>query len=208
MSRVAAKNTELSPAKREQILRGARDAFAHLGYERASVDFIARRAGCSKATIYNHFHDKKDLFFACFAGELQVRASFIAMLEAAPRPDVEGDLRALADALLRLVVAPNVIRRWRIIAAEVERFPELGQSLWTFGGQLSHDMLTGWMERAGAAGLLRIDDADEAAVDFAVLTIGDLLRKLQIGVIREASEEDIRRNVDRAVRTFLRAYRP
>jgi AcrR family transcriptional regulator len=204
---VARTTTELSPAKREQILRGARAAFAELGYERTSVDLIATRAGCSKATIYNHFHDKKALFFASFAGEVQIRESFIAILEAAPSANVEADLRALADALLRLVVSPNNMRRWRIIAAEVERFPEMGQSLWACGAQIGHEKLAAWLERAGSAGLLRIDDPADAAVDFSGLVHGDLHRKLQLGVVGEASEEDIRRNVDRAVATFLRAYR-
>jgi AcrR family transcriptional regulator len=208
LSRPAAKHTELSPAKREQILRGAREAFGQLGFERASVDLIAARAGCSKATIYNHFHDKKDLFFASFESELRFRDSFHALLEAAPGIDPESDLRALADALLRLVVAPNALRRWRIIAAEVERFPELGQSLWDSGAQVGHDKLTEWMERAGAQGHLRIEDPSEAAVDFSGLLLGDLVRKLHLGVLAAASEADVQRNVDRAVRTFLRAYRP
>jgi TetR/AcrR family transcriptional regulator, mexJK operon transcriptional repressor len=207
MSRLAAKSTEISPAKREQILRGAREAFGQLGFERASVDLIAARAGCSKATIYNHFHDKKALFFACFAGEVQIRDSFVKQLDATPGEDVEGELRGLADALLRLVVSPTSIRRWRIIEAEVERFPELGQSLWTSGAQICQDKMAAWMERAGAAGLLRIEDPEDAAIDFSALVLGNLVRKLQIRVLRKASEEDLRHNVDRAVGTFLRAYR-
>lgn len=207
MSRAAAKQTELSPLKREQILRGAREAFSQLGYERASVDLIATQAGCSKATIYNHFHDKKALFFACFPGD-QIRESFLAKLDSEPGEEPETDLRVLADALLRLVVAPNAIRRWRIIAAEVERFPELGQSLWACGAQSGHERLRAWMERAGAMGLLRIGDPDDAATDFSALVLGDLVKQLQLGVLEKASEEQIRKNIDRAVSTFLRAYRP
>ena len=40
-----------------QILSGARAVFAELGYERGSVDEAAARAGVSKATVYNHFHE-------------------------------------------------------------------------------------------------------------------------------------------------------
>ena len=40
---------QLSAAKRRQILAGARETFRELGYEHASVDAIAARAGVAKA---------------------------------------------------------------------------------------------------------------------------------------------------------------
>ena len=64
MPRAHARSADLSPAKREQILEGARQAFTEHGYERASVDLVAARAGVSKATVYNHFEDKRALFTA------------------------------------------------------------------------------------------------------------------------------------------------
>ena len=59
MSPPGASAADTSSAKRRQILDGARQVFSELGYERASVDQIAARAGVSKATVYNHFQDKK-----------------------------------------------------------------------------------------------------------------------------------------------------
>ena len=43
------------PEKRRKIIAAARKVFAEHGFERASVDQIATRAGVSKATVYNHF---------------------------------------------------------------------------------------------------------------------------------------------------------
>ncbi|HVI96538.1 MAG TPA: helix-turn-helix domain-containing protein, partial [Anaeromyxobacter sp.] len=64
-------NGEPVPAKRRQILDGARLVFGELGYERASVDLIAARAGVSKATVYNHFADKQALFVAAVVEECE-----------------------------------------------------------------------------------------------------------------------------------------
>ncbi|MES2551318.1 MAG: helix-turn-helix domain-containing protein, partial [Pseudomonadota bacterium] len=48
--------------KFDQVLEGARTIFMRDGFERASVDDIAREAGVSKATIYAYFPDKQLLF--------------------------------------------------------------------------------------------------------------------------------------------------
>ena len=50
------------PDKRRAIMRAANLVFGRDGYTRATVDAIAREAGVSKKTIYNHFDDKEALF--------------------------------------------------------------------------------------------------------------------------------------------------
>ncbi len=55
------------PAKRAQILDGAREVFARLGFDAASMNDITREAGVSKSTIYVYFASKEDLFEALVA---------------------------------------------------------------------------------------------------------------------------------------------
>ena len=47
--------------RREEILSAALDVFAERGYHGSSIDDIARRAGVSKALIYEHFASKEEL---------------------------------------------------------------------------------------------------------------------------------------------------
>src|SRR4051812_4925326 len=49
-------------AKRRQILEGARSVFLSQGFDRASMDEIARAAGVSKGTLYVYFSNKQRLF--------------------------------------------------------------------------------------------------------------------------------------------------
>ena len=56
-------NPEIKKGRKfDQVLDGARDVFLRDGFEGASVDDIARRAGVSKATLYSYFPDKRLLF--------------------------------------------------------------------------------------------------------------------------------------------------
>ena len=48
--------------RRESILEAALDAFADGGYHQTSLDEVARRAGVSKALIYEHFSSKNELY--------------------------------------------------------------------------------------------------------------------------------------------------
>lgn len=48
-------------AQREKIVRAARDLYARYGVRKTAVEEIAREAGISKATVYNHFSGKEQI---------------------------------------------------------------------------------------------------------------------------------------------------
>ena len=66
--------------RREQILDGARRAFAAHGYERATVVELERAIGLSRGAIFSYFPSKWDLFYA-LAEEDQARAGEIWLEE-------------------------------------------------------------------------------------------------------------------------------
>jgi AcrR family transcriptional regulator len=49
-------------ARRQEILRTARQVFARRGYENATLDEIAEKAEFAKGTLYNYFDSKEVLF--------------------------------------------------------------------------------------------------------------------------------------------------
>lgn len=201
------KSAELSPAKRQQILTGARQMFSELGYERASVDLIATRAGVSKATIYNHFADKKALFVAGFLEESQeLRGALLASL-ATPGADVEADLRSIGEQFLRMLLSPHGLAIHRIIAAESSRFPDLGRTLFESGQRCMHGLMTTFLQQCADRGELRIDDPSRAAVHFVNLCKGDLHTRAQLGAANIGADA-IRETVRSGVEVFLRAFRP
>jgi AcrR family transcriptional regulator len=53
---------ERRTARREQILAGARRAFAEHGYEGATVARLEEATGMSRGAIFNYFPSKEDLF--------------------------------------------------------------------------------------------------------------------------------------------------
>lgn len=52
------------PARREQILRAATEAFARSGFAATSLDDVAREAGVTRMVVYTHFESKTALYQA------------------------------------------------------------------------------------------------------------------------------------------------
>ncbi|HEV8064725.1 MAG TPA: helix-turn-helix domain-containing protein, partial [Acidimicrobiales bacterium] len=51
-----------STERRAQLIEVGRDTFADVGYEAATVEEIARRAGITKPIVYGHFGGKEGLY--------------------------------------------------------------------------------------------------------------------------------------------------
>jgi AcrR family transcriptional regulator len=63
MEKTTAPRKRLSAAERRLTIEGAAtELFAERGYQRASVDEIARRSGVTPPVVYDHFASKRDLY--------------------------------------------------------------------------------------------------------------------------------------------------
>jgi TetR/AcrR family transcriptional regulator, mexJK operon transcriptional repressor len=196
------------PAKRRQILDGARLVFAELGFERASVDLIASRAGVSKPTIYKHYEDKKALFVACVAQDAEELRAGLRACTGDPAGDVEQTLQIVGEKMMRLFLSPGVLAFYRHVIAETANLPGLGKTLFARGPGVIQATIAGYLERWNHSGALRIEDPHVAAVQFVSLCQGDLLTRARFGILGGRVHEQVRETVARAVRTFVRAHRP
>ena len=87
--------------RRDTIISTAEEFFLNQGYEATFVDQIAVEAGYTKATIYNYFDTKDDLFVAVVA---RAYAKMIEVFEAAlQRLGPQSALRVLGDAYVTFV---------------------------------------------------------------------------------------------------------
>ncbi|HEX9241376.1 MAG TPA: TetR/AcrR family transcriptional regulator [Anaeromyxobacter sp.] len=200
-------NAVAPPGKREQVLAAARLVFGELGYERASVDLIAARAGVSKATIYSHFGDKQSLFVAAVVAECEALRSGLAPCREPPAGDVEEGLVRLGERIMTIFLTPAIRRLFRQATAESERLPEIGRLVFERGTSAVLEAIAHQLQRLAERGALRIPDPREAAIDFFALCQGDLTVRARLGVLEYPVDEKIRETVRRAVRTFVRAHR-
>lgn len=199
--------SDASSAKRRQILDGARLVFSEQGYERAAVDQIAARAGVSKATVYNHFQDKKALFVAAVVENCDQFRDDLARCVAAPSGDAEAVLLEIGTHVMTASLAPSAVSLYRQAIAQAEQMPEIGRMVFERGTLALQEFVATHLARWHEAGALRIDDPRSAAVAFVALCQGDLVIRMRLGVLERPVDDQIRATVERAVSIFIRAHR-
>lgn len=194
------------PAKRQQIIDGARRVFISMGFDGASMNDITREAGVSKGTIYVYFANKEELFEALIEEE---RGTIFQNLYEALEDD--GDLRrALVRfglALSAKITSEKVILAQRTVIGVSERIPELGARFYEKGPLRGHDRLAAFLARQIEKGLLAIGDVDLAAYQLGDLCLSKHFRQRIFAYRREAPEpQEIDYTVKSGVDVFLRAY--
>jgi AcrR family transcriptional regulator len=191
--------------KFDQVVNGARDIFMAVGFERASVDDIARAAGVSKATLYSYFPDKQLLFMEEVRCECKRHAGDIEDLVEAGLA-VDEALSVAAERILSIILSDFSQRVFRICVAEADRFPELGRQFYENGPLVVRGQLSAYLQKAVAAGELHIDDFDLAADQFAELCRADLFPRLVFGIDKSFEQEEVQRVIAGAVSMFLARY--
>jgi len=96
------KQSFIEIARRAQIVECAIDVIADLGYARASLDQIARRAGISKGVISYHFKGKDELIQEIIKAEYESGYTFITS-RLSTESSVAGILRVYIESDLEFM---------------------------------------------------------------------------------------------------------
>ena len=195
-----------SERKRQQILEGAGEVFLEAGFEGASVDDIAKRAGVSKATLYNHFADKRELFSVFLEEHCRKHAQRVFEVDA-DAGDLEATLRGIARNAVELTLSPFGLGAYRVAVAEARRFPELARVFFDSGPYLACRRLAQILAVFVGRGDLEIDDVDLAAQQLGMLCHAELHDKVLFRIRQSVTKREMHRIADAAVDMFLRAYR-
>lgn len=201
----ASTRTSANSNKHAQILAGASKVFVEDGYEGASMDRIAREAGVSKGTLYNYFANKDALFFALVEQECQGGDAHLAQLDAL-RHDPALLLAEFGRLCLGDLLAADGLAMFRIVLAEVQRFPELGRIIEREGPGRDVARLAAYLQGFVAHGMLVISDTRLAAEQFMSLCDAGIIRRVQL-TAEVPSAAQIEAQIQSAVTVFLRAYR-
>lgn len=195
------------PAKHAAIVDAALHTFLERGFNAATIEHIAARAGVSKVTIYSRFTDKESLFEAVVKEQTQQIAS-ATMSDAALQGDFEAQLKAFGRGLLTFLFASAHVALDRMLPQEIAHQPDLAHRFFDAGPGNSRTQLAALLEQGQANGRIAFDDGIAAAEDLMALWKGFADVELKFGVRHSMSKEDIEKRLERGTSVFLRAYRP
>ena len=173
-------------ARRDQILEGARRAFAKHGYEGATVAKLEEEIGLSRGAIFNYYPDKWALFFELAARDQHELTSL--MME----QGLDATIRHLADESPDwMSVYFEVLRRFR-------RNPELLQEFQRRGGEGREEEIQAWLKRLAAEGAFREDvKLEDIVLFFNIVANGvALARSLDLPIDADALLQLVHGGID------------
>lgn len=195
------------PAKHAAIMEAALHIFLELGFNAATIERIAERAGVSKVTIYNRFTDKETLFEAVVKQQAEQIAGVVLDEHSEINGTLANQLNAFGRSLLTFLFASQHVALDRMLPLEIAHQPEMALRFYASGPGLSRTYLAKLLERGRAAGDVSFPDAAAAAEDLMALWKGLVDVELKFGVRAELDSAEIDRRATHGTAVFLRAYK-
>ena len=147
--------------KREAILASATQLFLELGYEGSSMDKIAKLAGVSKLTVYNHFQDKEHLFGAAISLACDTRIPKY-LFEIDQHADVKEALLNVGCHFLSALYSPEAIKLTLLMSSLVQTNPEIVHLFYEAGPRKTHQNIEQLFTKIAQLRKMHIDNVTVA----------------------------------------------
>lgn len=196
----------LTQARRDAIVAAAAEVFLEIGYERASMDEVARRAGGSKATLYKYFSSKETMFETVVrnysARFLTEAASGLAQPENR-HLTLEQKLTRFGEDMLRVVASDNhALQIYRVVLGE-SGHSDIGQQFLESGIRQSMEALAQEMSAAMERGELAPANPMLRAIQFTTLVKAETEALFFLREMPKFSQEKISEMVANGLQLFL-----
>ncbi|WP_332931468.1 TetR/AcrR family transcriptional regulator [Alteromonas sp. 14N.309.X.WAT.G.H12] len=194
-------------ARRDAIVEAAKYVFREYGFEVASMDMIAKEFGGSKATLYNYFKSKDEIFFAVVKDT--VETDFEPVFQLLKQDDelpISSRLTQFGSEFLKMTLDSSVIAARRMVLAEIQR-SDIGRLFYENGPGLVIQLIAEFLEHEISAGRFVSCDTNLAAKQFKALLNAELHELYQFGCIENVEKACIDDVVTRAIEAFLTIYK-
>ncbi len=194
----------LSDQKREDIVKAAIQEFDNNGFQKTSMDQVAKTANVSKRTVYNHFPSKEALFteITAIMWEQGLAATAYQYQQELP---LDVQLTAIAEQEMALLKSSTFISVSRLIFAECFHTPGAVDKAMAQMGDAESGLII-WLKEACADKRLNIPDIHIASSQFYGLLKSVAFWPQVVGYGAYPEGEQYRELVDSSVAMFLKQY--
>lgn len=190
-------------AQRKAILDAAKAVFLERGYAGASIDAVVERAGGSKATVYALFGNKDGLLSALVAEGAERIAAAIRTVPVCT--SLKDSLHRVGAAYFHVVLEPQRLALFRLVAGESGQRPEVGDIFYRLGPQAGHKLMAEFIRKCAASDMLEAPDPEALADCFIHSLLGDLWARALFNPTRAPTANEVAHHLDFVVDLFMRA---
>lgn len=193
-----------SEEKRLQITDAAGMLFIEHGFEKVSMEEIAKSAGVSKQTVYSHFGNKQQLFTAAIDNKCDEYD--LVPNQANANMGCREYLEYFCIHLTALLNSSDAIGILRVCIRESAN-SEVGELFWQAGPGRIRQQLYNYLSEQTKLGNLRISNIDVACSQLCALLSETQTRNL-LCLNDDKSTKQLEDYARSCASMFLQAYRP
>ncbi len=191
--------------KGEAILKAAAEIFPRMGFDKTTMDGIARHAGVTKQTVYSHHKSKEQLFIHMIDQLCRRGVSHTPIVGKRNKP-FDTLLFEVGVNLLTLITSVEGMAVTRLVVAEAGRYPKLARLYYESGSQKIVHLLAEFLDEQCARGTVSIPNTESAAAYFFALIKGQYFLRMTLNVPPIPSPRERRAHVREVVAIFMRLY--
>lgn len=196
---------KLTEQKRNDILNAATTVFLEQGYERASMEGVARTAECSKATLYNYFTSKESLLDAvvrAYGTNFLTRAADDLHSQDSSKLSLNDRLQRFGEGMLGALTSDwKGLQLYRMVIGEAGH-SGIGDIFYESGVRESMNALAALMQQHIDAGDMRPASPELRAKQFSALVRAEADELFLRHDMPVYTQQDIVAMVKRAVDVF------
>lgn len=196
---------QIDVAKTEAILDAAVEVIGERGLA-APMEAIARRAGVSKQTVYNHYGSKAELMRALM--NRRVEAITASLREPGAIDNPTEALEAYARSVLETVITTKSYSMMRVIMLGSGEMPDVAKEVFEAGPLSARRQLAAFLKTETELGRMKVENFDQAAEFFSGMVMGHSQLRSLLRLPSDKTPDEYGRLAREAALRFMRAYAP
>lgn len=191
--------------KRAKILQAAKSIFLKMGYHATNMNQIAKEAGVTKLTVYNHFQDKNNLFMCAIeeSCEESIRAK---QFQLTADSDFKQALVLMCQRALSIIYLPEALKLdCLLFELAAEQSPLTRQFFDASHTRICH-VWCDFFEQAIGFKFIQADEPIKQTELIISLMLGIRHQQVLLGLAPVPTADEIDQMIEHAIEIFLLKY--
>ncbi|MFK4048914.1 TetR/AcrR family transcriptional regulator [Acinetobacter venetianus] len=191
--------------KRAKILQAAKSIFLKMGYHATNMNQIAKDAGVTKLTVYNHFQDKANLFI-CAIEESCEESICAKEIVLTAESNFEQALYVMCHRALSIIYLPEALKLDRVLFELAAEQSPLTQQFFDASHTRISNVWCDFFQQAVDLGFIQKDDPLKQSEMIVSLMLGLRHYRVLLGLDTVPTAIEIDQMIQQAVELFLLKY--
>lgn len=191
--------------KRAKILQAAKSIFLKMGYHATNMNQIAKEAGVTKLTVYNHFQDKANLFI-CAIEESCEESIRTKQFELTAESDFRQALYLMCQRALSIIYLPEALKLDCLLFELAAEQSPLTQQFFDASHTRMCHVWCDFFEQAIAFKFIQADAPLKQTELIISLMLGIRHQQVLLGLAPVPTANEIDQIIQHAIEIFLLKY--